>query len=252
MPTTINGIGTQYYGKKNLRVYQSVCDSCGFQGRLSDYETGYYFVIVFIPVIPLGKKQILGECSSCRRHRVMPLAEWERLRETEIEGAMDRLAAAPEEPDRALELLGTLTAFNRPEEAKDLANATCKSHSENIDVQIGLGAWYEREGEAAKAEACFNRAVELDPDYPPCRRITAIDQIEAGKPNEAKKTLAPLRAPSDHYESGLFLMLARAFAAQSMHADALQEYDDVIRNVPELEKDRAIRKEIKRCKKQVR
>jgi tetratricopeptide (TPR) repeat protein len=251
MPTTINGIGTQYYGKKNLRGYHAVCDSCGFQGRLSDYETGYYFVLVFIPVIPLGKKQILGECPNCRRHRVMPLSQWETLRESEIENAMDRLAEAPEEPARALELLGTLTMFNRPEEALDLANATRKSHAEDVDVQIGLGGWYESIGETAQSEACFQRAVELDPERPACRRIKAITQLETGKPSEAKATLAYFRVPSEHYEPALFMMLAKAFQAKSMPAEALAEYEELMQNVPALAKDRSLKKEIKRCQKQL-
>jgi len=251
MPTTINGIGTQYYGKKNSRSYQAVCDSCGFQGRMTDYETGYYFVLVYIPVIPLGKKQILGECPSCRRHRVMPLTQWEQLRETEIESAMDRLAEAPDEPMRALDLLGTLTMFNRPEEALDLANATRKSHHENVDVQIGLGGWYESMGESDKGEACFQRAVELDPERPACRRIVAITQIESGKPREAKATLAFFRSPSEHYEPALFLMLAKAFQDKSMPSEALEEYQELMQNVPELAKDRSLKKEVKRCQKQL-
>ena len=76
MPTTINGIGTSYYGKKNLEADLGTCEWCGHQGELLNYETGYYFVVLFIPLIPLGRKQILNYCPSCSRHRVMAVAEW--------------------------------------------------------------------------------------------------------------------------------------------------------------------------------
>ena len=145
-----------------------------------------------------------------------------------------------------------VTVFNRLEEARDLASATQASHDDNADVQLGLGGWYEQQGESAKSEACFQRAVEIAPDYPPCRRIVAIDQLGAGKPKEAKTILADFRAPSEYYEPALFIMLARAFQAQAMYAEALEEYEEVTQNVPELAKDRTIRKEIKRCKKELK
>ena len=60
MPTTVNGIGTTYFGKKNLEQYQGVCDSCNRSTTLSDYETGHYICIIFIPLIPIGRKMCLA------------------------------------------------------------------------------------------------------------------------------------------------------------------------------------------------
>ena len=62
MPTTYNGIGTHYYGKRNLEVENAQCEFCDNYGALESYETGLYFVVLFIPLIPLGRKQILDQC----------------------------------------------------------------------------------------------------------------------------------------------------------------------------------------------
>ena len=57
MPSTVNGIGTWYYGKDNLVTRNDRCEFCGNYGELKSYDTTLYFVVVFIPLIPLGRKR---------------------------------------------------------------------------------------------------------------------------------------------------------------------------------------------------
>ena len=61
MPQTLNGIGTKYYGKANAVSERAVCDSCGREGIQESYDTNRYFVLVFIPLLPLGKYRILDD-----------------------------------------------------------------------------------------------------------------------------------------------------------------------------------------------
>ncbi len=60
MPSVINGIGTWYYGKRNIHRFRAGCEFCNRVGDLESYDTTLYFVVVFIPVIPIGKKRILS------------------------------------------------------------------------------------------------------------------------------------------------------------------------------------------------
>ena len=76
MPTTINGVGTHYYGKKNASVRAGACRSCGRVSNLESYDTRLFVVIVFIPVIPLGRKRIIDSCPFCRRHFVANQGEY--------------------------------------------------------------------------------------------------------------------------------------------------------------------------------
>ena len=71
MPSTVNGIGTHYWGKKNLYTYQGQCQACKRITSLSCYDTNLFFVVVFIPIIPLGRKRIIDHCSACTRHYAM-------------------------------------------------------------------------------------------------------------------------------------------------------------------------------------
>lgn len=249
MPTTINGIGTQYYGKKNPRVYEGVCESCQRHASLTDYETGYYFVVLFIPLIPLGKKQILGDCSSCRRHRVMPLREWERIREESLESGLSELAENMDDPSKAIELLGRMTVFNQMDEALDLASATAKQHTDDFDTQIDLGAWYEGQGKSTLSDQCFGRAIELQPDHPTTKRIQGVDAMQKGNPKDAASHFESLRKSEDTYDPSLFYMLANAYQAKEMHAEALEEYKELIERSPEFGKDKTLRKAVKKSEK---
>lgn len=111
MPTTVNGIGTKYYGTRSLRTYQGVCESCHRTVELRDYETTYFFVVAFIPIVPLGKKQVLADCPVCRRHRVVSLGDWEKMREASLAAGSKALNERPDDPQAALELLRSLSAL---------------------------------------------------------------------------------------------------------------------------------------------
>lgn len=249
MPTTINGIGTQYYGKKNPRVYDGICDACNRQVNLTDYETGYYFVVVFIPIIPLGRKQILGDCPVCRRHRVMPLGEWEKIREESLETGLNDLAENMQDPTKAIELLQRMTVFNQMDEAMDLAAATAKQHAADFDTQIDIGSWYERQGQTQLSDQCFATAISLQPDHPTSRRVQGVDAIQSGNVQEAAKHLEPLRQDAEAYDPSLFYMLASAYQTREMHEEAVEEFKDLIERTPEFGKDKTFRKAVKKSEK---
>ena len=249
MPTTINGIGTQYYGKKNPRVYQGVCESCQRQVRLTDYETGHYFVVLYVPLIPLGKKQILGDCSACRRHQAMPLAEWERIREESLEKGLNDLAENMQDPAKALELLGRMTVFNQMDEAMDLASATSKQHHNDFETQVHLGSWYEEHGQTKLSDQCLARAIELNPDHPTSKRIQGIEAIQKGDLKDAANHFEALRTSDESYDASLFYMLANAYQAKEMHAEALEEFKDMMERNPQFANDKTFRKAVKKSEK---
>ncbi|MFN6206677.1 MAG: hypothetical protein ACK49R_09565, partial [Planctomycetota bacterium] len=92
MPLTINGIGTMYYGKRNLRTHPGKCDSCHKAVQLADYETTLFFVVLYIPLIPLGRKQLLNACPACQRHAMIPARKWQELKRSSIELSTEALA----------------------------------------------------------------------------------------------------------------------------------------------------------------
>src|ERR1041385_1124874 len=95
MPATYNGIGTTYYGKSNLESRNGTCRSCNRDTTLISYDTRLWFVVVFIPVIPLGRKRIIDYCSACTRHYVVDLGKWETSKQLEISAALEKFRSGP-------------------------------------------------------------------------------------------------------------------------------------------------------------
>ena len=62
MPMTINHIGTSYYGKSRIHRRKGTCAFCQRVGELQSYDTTLFFVVLFIPLIPLTRKHVLEEC----------------------------------------------------------------------------------------------------------------------------------------------------------------------------------------------
>ena len=251
MPTTINGIGTTYFGKKNVESYSSACESCGQVTTLSDYETGYYICILFIPVIPLGRRMILGQCAMCTRHRVMPLKEWETIKEESISQGIDQLSSNVDDPNKALELLGTYTAFKQYDEAKQLALATGKSHPDNYDVQLALGGWFEEMSMAQEADECFQRCLKIDFDCPSSKRIRCITHLEQQQLTEGEAIALELFAQDPVSQIGPMLMLVTAFESHGQDAQAYKTYQRIVAGVPEIKEDKEFCKPIRKLEKKL-
>lgn len=249
MPITINGIGTTYYGRKNPRVYEAYCESCKQSTRFTDYTTGHYFVVIYIPIIPLGKRQIIGECSSCRVHRVMPLKQWEQIREESLQTGFEQLATNTDDPASAIDLLYRLTTFNQIEEAFDLAESTALHHGEDFATQIAIGNWYADQGRNTLADHCFARAIAIDPQHPASCTLQATAAIKAEKLREAATFLQPLRQSDETYDPSLFYYYAVQCQKAGEHQTALDEFTELVKRNQALGFDKAFRKSVKASEK---
>src|SRR3954453_6982068 len=116
MPFTYNGIGPHYYGKKNLQQRPGLCRQCGRTGNLQSYDTKLWFVVVFIPIIQLGRKHIIDSCPSCRRHYAADAHKWETSKQLETSGAMDQFPTNPT-PDNPVAAHQQLLGFHQVAEA---------------------------------------------------------------------------------------------------------------------------------------
>src|SRR4051794_24223336 len=110
MPSTVNGIGTHYYGKKNRAVRTAMCQSCHRVGPLESYDTRLWFVVVFIPVIPLGRKRIIDQCPYCTRHMVADADAYDQARQLQISGSLERFRREPS-PEAAAAAHAQLLGF---------------------------------------------------------------------------------------------------------------------------------------------
>jgi tetratricopeptide (TPR) repeat protein len=242
MPITINGIGTQYYFKRNVVTHQGVCEHCHRVATLSDYDIGLFFVVIHIPLIPLGRQMIIHECNACHMHRTMPLKQWEQIREQAITSGLDELSQAPHSSSAALALLGTYTAFNQLTDARDLAGAIRATHATDYDTMLALGSWYESRQHESEANECFQVAVRLDPERIPSKRIRLFDAIEGKKINEVQQLSDALLTDRQGDHQSVLVLAAKFFVQQQKFDFAYALFKKLIDNFPELKKDKEFRR----------
>jgi len=251
MPATINGVGTKYYGRRKARTYAAECESCHRVEQLSDYETTHFFVVLFIPLIPLGKKQIFADCPRCRRHRVMPLAEWQKIEEQSLSQGAEALGENPDDPQTALELLRSFSAFQRFDEAEKLAQGIQTQYDDNAEVQTAIGHWHEYRNRPAEAAQCFRKAQELEPTSLAAKCGVVRSLLREGRTKEAQTLVdaaPPLVAAAD---VALFIDLGRAHQREGNHPAAVTAFWAALEAAPKLGSDGAFRKLVRTSEKQV-
>ena len=245
MPSTINGIGTTYIGKKNLKTVAGICEFCKRESNLSEYETGLYFSVLFIPIIPLGRKQVLDYCPICTQHRAIPLNEFHELRDQAIDSATTELSEQMDDPKSAVKLHATYLAFHQNDEAKSLAQGMKNSFADDIDVQLYLGGWFESIGEEKITDECFARAAEIDAKHPGVLRARAVDNMRAGNLDLAREQLKDFEPPAEIFDPALFFMLASGYQEQNRHQEANEIHTMLLEAIPELGRDKEFRKTVR-------
>ena len=243
MPTTYNGIGTHYYGKKNLETHPGVCRQCGRSVNLSSYDTRLWFVVLFIPVIPLARKRILDRCPACTRHFVLVLEKWEAAKQLEISGALAKFRANPT-PELAIQAHQQLINFHQSSQAAEFRQLMCQKFADNPQVYSYLGLVLTQLGQLDEAAPYFSRALELRSDLPEARIGVAHNLIRSQRPDEARKLLDFLEQPGAEQLHSLepLEQLARAYQQLNRHTEALDLFNKLQLALPSLAEHRPFRK----------
>ncbi len=249
MPITVNGIGTSYYGKKNLAKSNAVCPACHRLTQLASYETGHYFVVLYIPIIPLGRKQIIDDCPHCMKHRVVPLKQWREIKQNAIAHSTHELMQNVNDSKAALKHLASLTAFGERAEAKELAEAIGSQHADNAEVQFLLGAWYEHTGDQAGGDRCFDQAYRLEPKNASYARAKVMGLMEQGQLDAARKLLREsIEPPSPNFDANIYFRLATLFQTAGRDRDALELFA-LLKDRPNFQADRNFRNAVARSER---
>ena len=250
MPTTYNGIGTHYYGKKNVQTRTGVCQICGAQTQLSSYDTRLWFVIVFIPVIPIARKRIVDYCSKCSRHYAIDLHKWEAAKQLEISGALDKFRSNPT-PEAAIEAHRQLINFHQTAQAAEFRTAMCEKFPDNAKVHAYLGAIAEHLGQYTDAAHYYGRSLELRSDLPEARVGVATGHMRSNQLDAARKLLDFLEkdGAAQLYSLEPLERLALAYQKAGQHESALELFHHLQKELPAIAQIKAFRKNVKKSEK---
>lgn len=247
MPSTINGIGTSYLGKKNLEVREGLCQHCGKEAKLSSYDTRLFFVVVFIPVVPLGKKRVFEQCSRCTYHRAMPLGEYEELTTETLSELEAEHRRKPEDAEAAIAFNSALFEFNQAERAQSHLEELLRTFPDEARVQFYGAAMREQEGRSEEAKRLFDRAYDLDPNDPVIVRAKVIGLVEEGALSQARSLQRQQRR--EDRDLGVTILIARAYQERADHMAAMEIFREVVNEVPEVAQDKEIRKMVRASEK---
>ncbi len=253
MPTTVNGVGTHYYGKKHRHDRTATCHSCGRVATLSSFETRLWFVVLFIPVIPLGRKRITDQCSICSRHYVVPVKQWEAARQSQTSAAMEQFRQAPSE-ESALVVHGTLMAFQQYEEAVEFRRRMLERYPDAALLPAGLALHLENNGLASEALPLWERAYELDAELPEARIGLGRQRMFEGRLEEARALLKFLEEPGAEQQYNLepLFHLSSVLQQKEQHREALEIVEVLMKALPSLANDRKFRKFVQKSEKAVK
>ncbi len=241
MPTVYDGIGTWYYGKDNLFLRRGVCPYCGREGELSSFDTTKYFVVVFIPLIPLGKSRVLDKCPHCTKHAVIPLKQWRQQRQEAIDKAVAAVQARPDDPQAHLEAMDTFITFQDRDlclQYASLAQERCPENAEVLTQAGRMFVYFGRFEEANEALAAALAVEETDDRH----ELLAITLIKAGRPDDASEHLLHIVENSITDKVGTLILHAKSFQAHGEHDKALEVFDEAVRISPELAQNKEYKK----------
>ncbi len=222
MPGTLNGIGTHYYGKRNRSSRQGFCVKCKTRVALESYDTRLWVVVLFVPIVSLGRKRVLDQCPICRLHQSVDASQHAlQLRVGEAE-ARAALHQADPTPESSLAVHASLLGMRQHDTAAKFRSEALKQFPDNADLIGGLAEQLDGLGDP-DAIALHRRALEIQPDLPSARLGVARQKITEGQLDEARRLLDFLERPGTGAKSSLSTLeaLARAYQTAGDHQGAL-------------------------------
>ena len=164
MPHLINGIGTWYVGKKNLFKHEGTCEFCNRRVNLTSYDTRLWLMLVYIPVVPLGRKRILDSCPVCDRHRSMSLKQYYEMKEHDYEAATEVYQKNPLNAEAAGSLLIMFSQYQDLEAFEEMVPQIAQDFSANAEILSTIGEVYYAYSQWSKSIEFFEQSLEIADD----------------------------------------------------------------------------------------
>jgi tetratricopeptide (TPR) repeat protein len=248
MPFVYNGIGTWYYGKRRVHRVKGVCEFCKSFGELQSYDTTHYFVVFFIPLLPLGSKRILENCPYCQKHRVIGLKDWEKNKSEGFASVMDKLRQNPDDKETIQQALGLATVYQDETSFDKLAPVLAGHRTDDQDIQLQLGAAYEYFSRWEDAEEAYQRALAIEDTEESHERL-AVCLLKQRRSEEAAPHIQHVFESKNPEKAWLVYWLIEGLMAEGMYDEALKLIDTRDDMYPELVKEKSYKTQRKQAEK---
>jgi tetratricopeptide (TPR) repeat protein len=224
MPTVVHGIGTWYYGKRHIHTRQGTCEFCGNTAELSSYDTTLFFVVVFVPLLPLARKRILEQCACCQKHRVLSLARWQEAKATDAARVLDNLHHHPNDRQTMLDAIRFVQAYQDEPLFDELIVPLTDAHRGDAVIQAQLGEAYAYFARWPQAEAAYRASLAVE-DHEFVRERVAWALLKQGRPQDAAPLLQHILDQKIEAGAGMIYYLVNGYQAEGRHDEALALMD---------------------------
>ncbi|MFG0306647.1 MAG: hypothetical protein ACF8Q5_10600 [Phycisphaerales bacterium JB040] len=249
MPHVVNGIGTWYWGRRNTFTRRDLCPHCGASVELRSFDTRKYFVLLFVPVLPMGTLRIVDECPSCTKHSRVKHATWQRQIVANVQTSAD-IYRAQHTRDQAVEVIaGSVASQDRAlfEELESDIESRFPSDAELLDALATGHAFFERRDDADRVWEA-SRAI-TDADATAARHCYYL--LLWGRLDDAEPSVRRFldRPEIDH--TTLYALYLDALLSAGRAEDALSTMDGLEQRLPELEEKKVFKPMRKQAEKLV-
>ena len=225
MPFVINGVGTWYYGKKRIHTIRETCEFCNRVSDLSSYDTTLFFVVGFIPLIPLQRLRILRSCGVCQKHRLISLKKWEAAKSADSAELLEALQADPDNRETVMKAIRFSMAYQDEPLFTNTVEALAAAKTDDAEIQTLLGHGYSYFSRWPEAGQAFEAALRVE-DTEDARESLAWALLKQGRPDDARPWLQHILDNKKRDAAGTVYYLVKAYQAQGRHDDALEVMDE--------------------------
>jgi tetratricopeptide (TPR) repeat protein len=212
MPTVVNGIGTWYYGRQHILKRKGNCPFCQRITNLESYDTTLFFVVFFVPLLPLERKRILDQCASCSKHRLVDLKKWEQAKANDSAALLEQLQADPNNRDNILRALGMALAYQDEPLFNRIAESLAASRTSDLAIQEQLAEGHTYFGHWQEAETALRACLVLD-DSDKYRTGLGWTLLKQARPEEARQYFQHILDQKDQESAGNIYWLINGYQA---------------------------------------
>jgi tetratricopeptide (TPR) repeat protein len=248
MPHRHNGTGTCYYGKRRIHSQMGTCEFCKRYTNLESYDTTLFFVMLLIPIIPLGKKRILQECSACSKHRVLSYSKWNDAKARDSATVLAKLQSDPNDRDALLQALGFAISYQDEPLFDSLVERLGVEGATDALIQAQLGDGYYYFGRWPETEKAYRTSLKLQ-DNETVREGLGWALLKQDRPDEAKPYLQHILTNKKVDSVGSIYYLIEGYQAQGRHEEALELMDECEQAFPKVMKTQDYQRQRKASKR---
>lgn len=231
MPHVINGVGTWYVGKGKLFSRMGTCPNCHGFTQLETYETFNAFVILYIPVFPLGRVKVIEQCSHCKRHQRLPLKQWELVKAESIKEARELAAKAGEDRANALAIVQIAFSLHDPATFAELVPLVEKQAEGDAEILEAISDGYFRYGFDAEGITALKKAARLADNSELYEKL-GMRQLSCGNPDEGWPLVKHFLTSPRRDPIGTLYLAVESYLATGRADEASQILDQIASAYP--------------------